>query len=82
MKCLFLDYVKLLMIGHVILLMKFDQNVKKNWIQKQDDILVLGNITLCRPLSTMITQKLIYTCRWLGSHVDVNGFNSDGLLPH
>ena len=44
--------------------------------------MVLGNITPCKPLSTMITQKLIYTCRWLGSHMDVNGFNLDGLLPH
>ena len=54
----------------------------KNWIKKQDDILVLGNITPCRPLSTMITQKLIYTCRWLGSHMGFDGFNSDGVLPH
>ena len=30
-------------------------------------LLVLGNITPCRPLSIIITQKLIYTCRWLGS---------------
>ena len=44
--------------------------------------MVLGNITPCRPLSTMITQKLIYTCRWLGSHMGVDGFNSDGVLPH
>ena len=44
--------------------------------------LVLGNITPCRSLSTMITQKLIYTCRWLGFHMDVNGFNSEGVLPH
>ena len=44
--------------------------------------MVLGNITPCRPLSTMTTQKLIYTCRWLESHMDVDHFNSDGLLPH
>ena len=30
----------------------------------------------------MITEKLIYTCRWLESHMDVDGCNSDGLLPH
>ena len=44
--------------------------------------MVLGNITPCRPLSTMITQKVIYTYRWLRSHMDVDGLNSDGGLPH
>ena len=44
--------------------------------------MVLGNITPCRPLSTMITEKLKNTCRWLGSHMVVDGFNSDGVLSH
>ena len=39
----------------------------------------LGNITPCGPLSTVITQKLKYTCRWLGFHNDLGGFNSDGV---
>ena len=31
----------------------------------------LGNIAPCGPLSTMITQKLKYTCRWLRSQNDL-----------
>ena len=32
-------------------------------------------------LSTVITQKLKYTCRWLRFHNNLGGFNSDGILP-
>ena len=35
MKCLFLDYVQLLMIGQVIRVMKVDQNAKKTPIKHQ-----------------------------------------------
>ena len=41
----------------------------------------LGNITPCGPLSTVITQKLRYTCGWLRFHNDLGGFNSDGVQP-
>ena len=44
--------------------------------------MVLGNITPCRCLTTIITQELIYTCRWLRSYINVDGLNSDGALPH
>ena len=42
--------------------------------------MVLGNITPCRPLIAIITHKLIYTRKWLRSHMDVCGFNSDDWL--
>ena len=42
----------------------------------------LGNITPRGPLSTVITQKLKYTCGWLRFQNDVNRFYSDGVLPH
>ena len=42
----------------------------------------LGNTTPCGPLSTVITQKLKDTCRWLRFHNGLSGFNSDGILPH
>ena len=41
----------------------------------------LGNITPCGQLSTVITQKLKYTCGWLRFYNDLGGFNSDGILP-
>ena len=37
-------------------------------------------ISLCGPFSTIITQKLKYTCGWLRFHNDLGGFNSDGVL--
>ena len=41
----------------------------------------LGNITSYGMLSTVITQKVKYTCGWLRFHNDLGGFNSDGILP-
>ena len=41
----------------------------------------IGNITPCGPFSSVITQKLKYTSRWLIFHNDLSRFKSDGVLP-
>ena len=41
----------------------------------------MRNITPCGPFNTVITQKLKYTCGWLGFHNDLSQFNSGGVLP-
>ena len=43
MKCLFLDYVQLVMIGQAIRVMKVDQNVKKDPPKSsQNEMLIFG----------------------------------------
>ena len=43
MKCLFLDYIELLMIGRVIQAMKVDQNAKKGSLSHQkNEMLIFG----------------------------------------
>ena len=42
MKCLFLDYAQLLMIGQVIQVMKVNQNVKKGQKSSKNEMLIFG----------------------------------------
>ena len=62
MKCLFLDYVQLLMIGQAIRVMKVDQNVKKWNVFQLGSSVVLVRVFCCFSLGLLLFQSGFSVC--------------------
>ena len=69
MKCLFLDYVQLLIIGQAIRVMKVDQNAKKWNVFQLGSSVVLVRVFCCFSLGLLLFQSGSPVCpppRWKG----------------